>query len=64
MDQSLTGRRLSGASLYHLAEGLRGVLVGDAAALHLLAVIGLSALMLAVLVPLDLRLLRRRVLGE
>jgi lipooligosaccharide transport system permease protein len=50
--------------LYHLAEGLRGVLVGDAAALHLLAVIGLSAPMLAVLVPLDLRLLRRRVLGE
>jgi ABC-type polysaccharide/polyol phosphate export permease len=50
--------------LYHLAEGFRGVLVGGDAAVHLLAVAGLSALMLANLVPLDLRLLHRRVLGE
>ena len=50
--------------LYHLAEGFRGVLVGGGAAVHLLAVAALSALMLAILVPLDLRLLRRRVLGE
>jgi len=27
-------------------------------------VVGLSALLLAILVPLDLRLLRRRVLGD
>jgi lipooligosaccharide transport system permease protein len=50
--------------LYHLAEGFRGVLVGGGAAAHLLAVTILSAVMLAILVPLDLRLLRRRVLGE
>ena len=40
------------------------MLVGGGAAVHLLAVAALSALMLAILVPLDLRLLRRRVLGE
>jgi lipooligosaccharide transport system permease protein len=50
--------------LYHLAEGLRGVLVGGAAAGHLLAALALSVAMLAILVPLDQRLLRRRVLGE
>lgn len=50
--------------LYHLAEGFRGVLVGGGAAVHLVAVLALSVLLLAVLVPLDLRLLRRRVLGE
>ena len=54
----------AGNPLYHLAEGFRGVLVGGGATVHLLAVAALSALMLAVLVPLDLRLLRRRVLGE
>jgi lipooligosaccharide transport system permease protein len=42
--------------LYHLAQAFRGLLLGGVAAL--------SALWLAVLVPLDLRLLRRRVLGE
>jgi hypothetical protein len=31
---------------------------------HLAALMAISAVMLAVLVPLDLRLLRRRVLGE
>lgn len=50
--------------VYHLAEGLRGVLVGGGAAVHLLAVGALSVVMLAILVPLDLKLLRRRVLGE
>ena len=50
--------------VYHLAEGLRGVLVGGGAALHLVAATALSLAMLAVLVPLDLRLLSRRVLGE
>jgi lipooligosaccharide transport system permease protein len=50
--------------VYHLAEGLRGVLVGGGGALHLVAAAALSFGMLAVLVPLDLRLLSRRVLGE
>ena len=50
--------------LYHLAQVFRGVLIGGPVVGHLAALIGLCALMLAVLVPLDLRLLRRRVLGE
>jgi lipooligosaccharide transport system permease protein len=50
--------------VYHLAEGLRGVLVGGAAIAHLLAAAVLSALMLTILIPLDMRLLSRRVLGE
>jgi len=50
--------------VYHLSEGLRGVLVGGGAAVHLLAATALSALLLAILVPLDMRLLSRRVLGE
>jgi lipooligosaccharide transport system permease protein len=50
--------------LFHLAEGFRGVLIGGPVALHLGALALIVAVMLAVLVPLDLRLLRRRVLGE
>jgi lipooligosaccharide transport system permease protein len=50
--------------LYHLAQGCRGLLIGGPAAGHLAALGVLAAIMLAVLVPLDLRLLRRRVLGE
>jgi lipooligosaccharide transport system permease protein len=50
--------------VFHLAEGLRGVLVGGGGALHLLVAVALSLALLAVLVPLDLRLLSRRVLGE
>jgi hypothetical protein len=48
----------------HLAEGLRGVLVGGGADWHLIVATALSLVMLAALVPLDLRLLSRRVLGE
>jgi hypothetical protein len=40
------------------------VLIGGSVAGHLAGVVGLSALLLAILVPLDLRLLRRRVLGD
>jgi hypothetical protein len=40
------------------------VLVGGGAAVHLLAVSAFSVVMLAILVRLDLKLLRRRVLGE
>ncbi len=50
--------------LHHLAQGFRGVLIGGPALGHLAAAVLLSALLLAVLVPLDLRLLRRRGLGE
>jgi len=50
--------------LYHLAEGARGLLLGGPAAGHLGALLAMAAVMLVVLVPLDLRLLSRRVLGE
>jgi len=50
--------------LYHLAQAFRGALMGGPVAGHLAGVVGLSALLLAILVPLDLRLLRRRVLGD
>jgi lipooligosaccharide transport system permease protein len=50
--------------LHHLAQAFRGVLIGGPVAGHLAGALLLSALLLAVLVPLDLRLLRRRVLGD
>jgi lipooligosaccharide transport system permease protein len=50
--------------LHHLAQAFRGILLGGSVAGHLAGVLVLSALLLAILVPLDLRLLRRRVLGE
>jgi len=50
--------------LYHLAQAFRGLLLGGPVGVPLAGVALLSAVMLAVLVPLDLRLLRRRVLGE
>lgn len=50
--------------LYHLAQAFRGLLLGGPVVGPLVGVAGLSALVLAVLVPLDLRLLRRRVLGD
>jgi lipooligosaccharide transport system permease protein len=50
--------------LYHLAETFRGLLLGGPVAGALASVLGLVTLMLAVLVPLDMRLLRRRVLGD
>jgi hypothetical protein len=50
--------------LYHLAQAFRGILIGGPVAAPLLGVAALSGVMLAVLVPLDLRLLRRRVLGD
>ena len=50
--------------LYHLAQAFRGILIGGPVAAPLARVAALSALLLAVLVPLDLRLLRRRMLGE
>ena len=50
--------------LYHLAETYRGMLLGGPVAGHLAALAALSVLLVVVLVPLDLRLLRRRVLGD
>ena len=50
--------------LHHLAQAFRGVLLGGPVAGPLTGVAALSAVMLAVLVPLDVRLLRRRVLGD
>jgi lipooligosaccharide transport system permease protein len=50
--------------LSHLAEGLRGLLLGAAAGGHLAGLAVLVAVMLGVLVPLDMRLLRKRVLGD
>ena len=50
--------------LHHLAEGLRLLLLAGEWNSHLLAACGLFVLMILLLVPIDERLLRRRVLGE
>lgn len=50
--------------LYHLAQAFRGLLLGGPVLAPLAGVAALSAVLLAALVPLDLRLLRRRMLGE
>jgi lipooligosaccharide transport system permease protein len=50
--------------LYHLAEGLRDLLLGAGGGGHLAGLVVLATVMLAVLVPLDMRLLRKRVLGD
>ena len=50
--------------LYHLAEGVRGLLLGAPATYHLALLSVLLIVMLIVLVPLDMRLLRKRVLGD
>ncbi|HKC08550.1 MAG TPA: hypothetical protein VKJ67_16880, partial [Methylomirabilota bacterium] len=50
--------------LHHLAQVFRGILLGGPVVGHLAGVVILSALLLGILVPLDLRLLRRRVLGD
>lgn len=50
--------------LHHLAEGLRWLLIAGKPTWHLAASAGLSVVLLVVLVPLDMRLLRRRVFGD
>lgn len=50
--------------LHHLAEGMRWLLLRGEPTWHLGAATGLNALILLLLVPLDLRLLRRRVFGD
>ena len=50
--------------LYHLAEGLRGLLLGGPALRHLALCLGESALAMLILLPLVQRRLQRRVLGD
>lgn len=50
--------------VYHLAETLRGLVLAGRVSGHVPALVVTIVLMLVVLVPLDLRLLRRRVLGD
>ena len=50
--------------LHHLAEGVRQLLLTGEMGFHLVAACGLCLLMILVLIPIDERLLRRRVLGE
>src|SRR5690606_36091109 len=50
--------------LHHLAEGLRRLLLEGTPTWHLAAVPAPRAVMLLLLMPLDLRLLRKRVFGD
>jgi lipooligosaccharide transport system permease protein len=50
--------------LHHLCEGLRWLLLRGELTGHLAAAAGLSALLILLLVPLDVRLLRKRVFGD
>ena len=50
--------------LYHLAESVRGLLLGDGVDGHLIGLAVLVVLMVGALVPLDMHLLRKRVLGD
>lgn len=50
--------------LHHLAEGLRWLLLRGQPTWHLAGAAGLSILILLVLLPIDLRLLRKRVFGD
>lgn len=50
--------------LHHLSEGLRHLLLLGEPTMHLVVSAVLCLLLLAILIPLDLRLLRRRVFGD
>lgn len=50
--------------LHHLSEGLRALLLRGEITGHLGMTIGLCSVLLAVLIPVDMRLLRRRVFGD
>lgn len=50
--------------LHHLAEGLRWLLLTGTPTWHLVASAGLCLVLLLALIPLDMRLLRRRVFGD
>lgn len=55
---------VQGNPLHQLAEGLRWLLLTGTPTWHLAAAAGLSALVLFILLPIDLRLLRKRVFGD
>jgi lipooligosaccharide transport system permease protein len=50
--------------LHHLAEGIRLLLLSGVWSYHLVAALLLLGIMILVLIPVDQKLLRRRVLGE
>ncbi|MCG7898627.1 MAG: hypothetical protein JAY85_09240, partial [Candidatus Thiodiazotropha weberae] len=50
--------------LHHLAEGIRLLMLSGIWSYHLIMAVFLFLLMILILLPVDLRLLRRRVLGE
>ncbi|MEM9346374.1 MAG: ABC transporter permease [Planctomycetota bacterium] len=50
--------------LHHLSEGLRWLLIAGEFTWHLLAAAGLCLLVITLFVPLDQRLLRKRIFGE
>lgn len=50
--------------LHHLAEGLRWLLLEGRPTWHLGACAGLCLVLIGVLIPVDMRLLRRRVFGD
>jgi lipooligosaccharide transport system permease protein len=50
--------------LHHLSEGLRALLLTGKVNHHLIAGAGLCGLVLVVLIPIDMRLLRKRVFGD
>jgi lipooligosaccharide transport system permease protein len=50
--------------LHQLSEGLRALLLNGQITGHLSAAAGLCVMLLVFLVPLDMRLLRRRVFGD
>jgi lipooligosaccharide transport system permease protein len=50
--------------LHHLCEGLRALLLHGQITSHLAASAGLCLVLLLVLVPIDMRLLRKRVFGD
>lgn len=54
----------AGNPLHHLAQGLRWLLLHGQPTWHLAAAAGLCLALIVVLVPIVLRLLRRRVLGD
>src|SRR5688572_340060 len=50
--------------LHQLSEGLRALLLNGKVTGHLVAATGLCALLLTLLIPIDMRLLRKRVFGD
>jgi lipooligosaccharide transport system permease protein len=50
--------------LHHLAEGMRALLLTGKLSGHLVYAAGLCLLLLLILIPIDMRLLRKRVFGD